>query len=239
MNIAEAAASPSVVKTLERFVLSSLSDARKWSGGKYKTVYHFDSKYEMIRQTQERFPEVAAKTSTVQIGNYVTNWKAFKNLAPQKQPDGSFIMSRTTPPTFKMPLIVTHKDTGAFVKALIDIPPGKDILAVSEYMTFPDWMEIWGRVLGVKASYKQLSNEEFFEGIPEAFTEELRDGFDYIHEFGFDGGDPDVLHPEQVRPALHVSMRIPLTFLQLDFKVPVTSMEDYIRSEDWSSVLNA
>jgi hypothetical protein len=48
INVAEAAASPVVLRTLDRFVLSSLSDARKWSGGKYKTVYHYDSETEMI-----------------------------------------------------------------------------------------------------------------------------------------------------------------------------------------------
>lgn len=35
-NISEVAATPVVMKTLERFVLSSLSDASRWSGGKYE-----------------------------------------------------------------------------------------------------------------------------------------------------------------------------------------------------------
>ncbi|KAH6892038.1 hypothetical protein B0T10DRAFT_482865 [Thelonectria olida] len=222
LNTAEAANSPSVLKTLERFVLSSLSDASKWSGGKYTTVYHFDSKAEMIRLIHERFPEVAAKMSTVQIGHYVTNWKAFQKLAPQKQPDGSFLLTRTTSPTFRMPHIVTHKDTGPFVKALIDIPPGKDILATSEYMTFPEYAEAWGRVLGVKTTYKQVSKDEFYKDVPAALADELDDGFKYIEEFGFTGGDPDVIEAEQ-----------------LDVEIPVTSVEEYIGSEDWSVILNA
>lgn len=220
MNIAEAAEDPSVLKTLERFVLSALSDARKWSGGKYTTVYHFDSKAEMIRQTHERCPGVAARMSILQMGHYVENWRAFAKMAPQKQPDGSFLLARTTPLSFEMPFVVARRDTGPFVKALLDLPVGKTLLAVSAYMKMDDYAELWGRVNGVKTTYKEISNEEFFGSVPAALGDELRDGFDYMHEFGFSGGDPDVLTPKQ-----------------LDFEVPVTSLEDWIKGEDWSSIL--
>lgn len=213
LNIAEAAESPAVLKTLERFVLSSLSHATKWSGGKYKGVYHFDSKAEVIRLTKERCPGVYAKMSTVQIGHYVSNWKSFAKMVPQKQPDGTFLLTRTSSPTFRMPHIVTHRDTGPFVKALVDMPAGKNILAVSEYMTLPEWGALWGRVLGVKVEYKQVSMDEFFEGTSQAFKDEF--GFDYIEEFGFTGGDPDVLDPEEVRSKTHTGKELSLTYRSL------------------------
>lgn len=150
INIAEAAASPTTLKTLERFVLSSLSDARKWSHGIYTNIYHNDCKAEIIRTIQTRFPELAARMSTAQIGHYVRNWQASPPLAPQKQPDGSFLIQRTFSPEYKMPFVVTHKDTGAFVKALVDLPPRKNLLGVSEHMTWPEWTKLWGDVLGVK-----------------------------------------------------------------------------------------
>ncbi|KAJ4256822.1 hypothetical protein NW762_008918 [Fusarium torreyae] len=220
INIAEAAAAPSVIKTLERFVMSTLSHASKWSGGKYTKIYHFDSKAAMIKATEQRFPEVAAKMSTVTIGHYVTVWKLFDKLGPKRQPDGSYLVSRNTPSDFKMPFIVTERDTGTFVKALVDLPLNTHILGVSEEMTLPKWVETWGRVNGVKASYKEISREELFEGVPEAFTNEIGDGFDYFHEFGLTGGDPAVLRPDQ-----------------LGVKIPLTSMEEYIRSEDWSTII--
>lgn len=200
MNIAAAATDPSVLRTLERFVMSSLSHAQRWSGGKYKEIYHFDSKAEMIRLTRERHPEVAARMSTLQIGHYVTNWKLLAKLGPVRQADGSFLMSRPTSAAFRMPFIVTERDTGAFVKALVDLPAGKDLLGVSEWMTFPEWVEVWGRVLGVKVGFRQISKEKMFEGVPAPMAQEIGDGFDYIEEFGFAGGDPDVLDPHQVRP---------------------------------------
>ncbi|KAI0124144.1 hypothetical protein BJ170DRAFT_598467 [Xylariales sp. AK1849] len=161
VNIAEAAASPSVLKTLKRFVLSSLSDATKWSGGKYTTVYHYDSKAEMIRIIRARFPELAVRMSTVQIGNYVTNWKAVPSMAPRKQPDGSFVMFRPIAPDVKLPHVVTDRDTGSFVKALIDAPPGKHLLGVSQFTTGSEWMALWGDVMGVQVAYKKMSGDEF------------------------------------------------------------------------------
>lgn len=198
VNIAEAAASPTVIKTLERFVLSSLSEARKWSGGKYTSLWHFDSKAKMIQVIQERFPQLAERMSTLQIGHYVENWKKFSKMAPQKQPDGSYLIERPFGLGLKLPFIVAHRDTGAFVKALIELPPGKDLLGESESMAWPEWMELWGGILGVKAGVKQISKEEFFDGVPTAVKDELWDNYTYCEEFGHTGGDPNVLKPAEM-----------------------------------------
>lgn len=187
-----------MLKTLKRFVLSSLVDARKWSAGKYTTIYHYDSKAETIRVIQSRFPELAERMSTLQVGHYVTNWKAFPAMAPQKQADGSFLMLRPVSAGLEFPFVVTARDTGSFVKALADVPPGKDLWGVSEMMTCPEWIEVWGRVLGVKAGFKQVSPDEFFENVPEELKRELQDTYDFVEEFGYTGGDPDVLLPSQV-----------------------------------------
>ena len=244
VNIAEAASSPSVLRTLERLVVSSLSEASKWSRGKHATLYHFDSKAAMLRAARERFPQVAALTSTLQMSHYVENWKALPSVGPRRRPDGSggFVLTRTSDPSFEMPFVVAHRDTGAFVKALVvDLPAGTDLVGVSEYMTLPAWAALWGRVHAVDIEYEQVSSEELFEGVPEPLMREIRDGFDYMHEFGLTGGDPDVLEPSQV------SMKLSLTDVffnrdadasKLDFKIPVTSMEEYIRNEDWSAILN-
>lgn len=204
MNMVAAAADPAVLKTLERFVWSSLSHASRWSGGKYTRIYHFDSKAEVIRLTRERHPAVAARMSTLQVGHYVTNWKQLAGLAPQRQGGGDvFVVSRPTSASFRMPFVVAQRDTGEFVRALVDrLPPGKDLLGVSEWMTFPEWAEAWGRVMGVKVAYRQVSKDEMFEGVPPVVAQEIGDSFDYLEEFGFAGGDPDVLDPDHVRPVL-------------------------------------
>ncbi|KAH7389162.1 putative hscarg dehydrogenase [Cadophora sp. MPI-SDFR-AT-0126] len=212
LNIAEVAASPPVIKTLQRFIYSSLADATKWSGGKYTTVYHFDCKVEVIRVIREKYPELAAKMSELQMGHYVENWRAFPPMAPQKLGDGSFVMRRPNAAGLRLPFVVARKDTGEFVKALVDLPVGTA-------MTMPQFMEIWGKVHGVKVAYEQVSYDEFFEGVPTILKEEIGDSFKFIEDFGITGGDPDVL-----------------TTAQLDHKLKLTTIEEWIRSEDWSSL---
>ncbi|TGO39325.1 hypothetical protein BHYA_0056g00360 [Botrytis hyacinthi] len=221
INIAEAAASPSVLETLEYFIYSSLSDATKWSKGKYTSVYHFDSKAETIRQIESRFPDLATRMSTLQMGYYVTNWKAFPPMAPQKQDDGSFLIERPLSPDSVVDFVVTQKDTGGFIKALIEMPPGKNLIGVSERMTWKEWTKIWGDALGVKAGFRRVPEETFWKGVPDAMRE-LQVAWEYVDEFGHAGGDPEVLRPHELK-----------------VNVPVTSMEEYIKSEDWTAVLNS
>lgn len=74
MNIAKAAAEN--LGTVERFIFSSLSNAKEWSKGKYTWVYHFDSKAEAARRIKQELPELAARMSLLQVGLYATNWKS-------------------------------------------------------------------------------------------------------------------------------------------------------------------
>jgi hypothetical protein len=56
-------------------VVSSLCDASKWSKGKYRGVYHFDSKAHAVEYVRELYPELGAKMSVVQLGSYLSNWQ--------------------------------------------------------------------------------------------------------------------------------------------------------------------
>lgn len=80
-NMANAAAK---VETLERYVWSSLSDAKKWSKGKYTWVYHFDGKAKVTDYIKDALPDLAKKMSVLQIGLYATHWQASPFLAPKK-----------------------------------------------------------------------------------------------------------------------------------------------------------
>ncbi len=50
----------------------------------------------------------------------------------------------------------------------------------------------------MKAKFNQVSEEEFFEGMPEPLSRELADAFRYVQEFGYTGNDPNVVTVEQV-----------------------------------------
>lgn len=62
------------IPTLERFVLSSLSNATKWSRGRYTHVYHFDSKAKAETYGRETYPELWKKTSIFQAGFFLSNF---------------------------------------------------------------------------------------------------------------------------------------------------------------------
>ncbi|KAL3464481.1 NAD(P)-binding protein [Aspergillus heterothallicus] len=220
LNIAEAAATPDVVETLERFIYSSLSDARRGSGGKYPHIWHNQSKIETIRRIHEQFPALAERLSTIQLAHYVTNWKNSPALRPHKEANGTYVIKHTFPADFPMLFLVAHKDTGAFVSALVAMPANKHLIGVSEILSWSQWVQLWGKVHGVAATYRQVPEEEYFNGFPYPLMVELRDTFRYVQEFGYTGGDPEVMTAEQ-----H------------GVEIPVTSVAEYISSEDWSEVL--
>ena len=74
-SIADAAAT---VVDLDRFIMSAVCDVKKLSNGKYTWVYHFDGKAAAVKYLREAHPQLAAKMSIVQIGAYMSNWKAMK-----------------------------------------------------------------------------------------------------------------------------------------------------------------
>lgn len=70
------------IHTLERFVLSSLSNATKWSKGKYTHVYHFESKAKAAEYAAEQYPELWKKTSIFQAGFFLSNFIGNPNFQP-------------------------------------------------------------------------------------------------------------------------------------------------------------
>ena len=87
-NLIDAAAKQ--VGHLDRLVLSTLCDVKKASGGKYTWVYHYDSKAHFVQYLKEKaqsepsYRALHEKTSYVQIGNYLDNWKKNPIFTPQK-----------------------------------------------------------------------------------------------------------------------------------------------------------
>lgn len=71
------------IPTLDRFVLSSLSNATKWSRGKYTHVYHFDSKAKAETYGRETYPELWKKTSIFQAGFFLSNFVSHPVFQPQ------------------------------------------------------------------------------------------------------------------------------------------------------------
>ena len=108
-NIIDAAAA--TIESLDRLVLSTLSDTRKWSNGTLKQNYHFDAKAEAVYYLKATYPKLMAKTSLLMLGYYANNWKSFIG-APKKREDGTFVISLPIGGDSKIPITYATADTG-------------------------------------------------------------------------------------------------------------------------------
>ncbi|OGE46699.1 hypothetical protein PENARI_c134G12441 [Penicillium arizonense] len=219
MNIAIAANSPAVSSTLTHFVFSSLSDTKRWSKGKYTWNFHFDGKAQAVKRIREELPDLAAKLSTVQVGMYASNWKGGLGR-PQKQEDGSFVVQIPDGPEVELPWIVVDRDTGVYVKVLLENSPGKNVLAYTQMTTWREFWTLWADVRNVKIDIKVVGLDDYFKTLPEFLSREFQDSLRYIVEFGYTGGDPDVC----------------CTLQDLSPEARTASLKEYIEGEDWSSL---
>lgn len=222
LNAAEAASDPEVLKSLKRFVFSTLPAVTKLSGGKYTHVYHFDSKAKIEAHISSNVPGLARILSTFVMGVFTENWTAPGFLSPLKQTDGSWVINDPQLPGPKefstTPWVVASRDTGKFVKALVlDHEPGTRIYGVSEFKTRTEVAKIWEHVHGAPTTTQAISKDKFAEGWPELLKEEMMDNFSFAKEFGYVGNDSNIKLP-------------------WDLGIETTTVEDYIRAEDWSSL---
>ncbi|KAI9702657.1 MAG: hypothetical protein M1820_006163 [Bogoriella megaspora] len=220
-NIADAAAK---VPHLRRIIISMLNSPMKWSNGIYNELWHFESKADMISYIQMRHINLASKMSTVQMGVFYTSWKFEFNAlhGPQKMEDGLYKMVTPCDPNAPVPLVDPRRDTGPFVRALLEVAPGVNLLGETSMLSSRDWLRLWAKIVGVeRAEYVQCSVDEWDTALPDGkFGKELADMFKYTGEFGYDGNDSGTIRKDQ--------LGVPLRDL--------SSVEDYIRNEDWSSI---
>ncbi|KAK1141155.1 hypothetical protein N8T08_009322 [Aspergillus melleus] len=218
MNVFDAAAK---VPTLEKLIFSSLSDASKWSKGKYTNVMHFDSKAHAAKYGKKTYPELWKKTSLLQVGWYLSNFLSHPLLQPRKNAEGVYQYITGVRGDVHLPAMAAEEDTGPAAKALILSAPGKHLIAYRGWITLNEFFDIWSRVLGVPAKVVTLPDGESVPGVPEDLKQELIDNWAYFNDCGYEGrDDPSVIHPRQ----LEVPLNLP-------------SVEEWIRQQDWSGVL--
>ncbi|KAH6652893.1 hypothetical protein BKA67DRAFT_637196 [Truncatella angustata] len=224
-NIADAAAT--TVRTLDEngFLVSTLSHARKCSGGEYKQLYHFDAKADVFPDyVKERYPALARKMSCIQTGYFMTSYRILPDSYLAKQSDGSFqTRFPTTPdkPTFHLDV---NADTGNFVYAVAQMPAGNHYMACGTTCTWSEYMRLWSKVTGMSGTYKQVTPQQMIDVTPDKpCGEEVADMWSYTSNPGYDGG-MELLFADDVRKA--------------GIDCPMTTLEEWMANHDWSAVLN-
>ncbi|OBT97919.2 hypothetical protein VE01_03870 [Pseudogymnoascus verrucosus] len=224
-NIADAA-----VRTVETlgengFIASTLSHAGVCSGGAFGELYHFDGKAEVFPgYVGERWGELGGKMSCVQTGYFMSSYKLLPDAYLGKQSDGTFQMSFPTAPNASVPHLAVNADMGNFVYAVSQMPPGKSYMAAGTECSWSEFIRLWSNETGVSAAYKEVTLEQFIEMVPDKeFGAEAGDMFAYSSDPGYDGGDETLLRAEDIRKA--------------GIDCPMTSLEEYMKKEDWSAIL--
>ncbi|PKX97950.1 NmrA/HSCARG family protein [Aspergillus novofumigatus IBT 16806] len=207
------------VPSLERFVLSSLSDATKWSGGKYSHVYHFDSKATAETYGRENHPELWAKTSIFQAGYFLSNFVSNPITHPRKNASGVAQFIGGLDPDVDLPFIAAEEDTGPIVRALVLDSAAKKVIGYRARITLRRLIETFSQVTGMKAEAVVLPKGESVVPFPSELQQELDDNWAYWKEFGYYGGDPTVVHPQD-----------------LEHAPKLNSVADYFKKQDWSKV---
>ncbi|EWG55736.1 hypothetical protein FVEG_13687 [Fusarium verticillioides 7600] len=224
-NIVDAAAT--VVDTLDDngFLVSTLSQAEKCSGGKFKELYHFDGKADVFpAYVDEKYPELAAKMSCIHTGYFFTSFNILPDSYMNKLPDGTFEMSFTTSPDALAPHLDPVGDLGNFTYAVYQMPPGKAYMAEGTTCTWPEWIETWGRINNVPVRYRQVTPDEMTAATPDRDAGiETGYMFSYTSDPGYDGG-MKLLRAKDIREA--------------GIDCPMTSWEEWAKKYDWSAILN-
>jgi hypothetical protein len=209
--------------TLDLFILSTLSAASKWSKGKYTNAHHFDSKAMVVEYLNETpgLEELRKKTSLIHMPFFINNWKSDGAvfLRPRKQPDGTYLLRVPMSGERKIPMGDPTKIAGNFVVALTKVEPGKTIIASAGMLTMPEWCEKVGKQIGKTIKYEVMPRAELEEMIPGGVGTEMADMFLYYQDFGYDGGDPSVIYPDQ-----------------LGVDVKYQTADEYFEEEDFSKL---
>ncbi|KAF4455716.1 hypothetical protein F53441_2011 [Fusarium austroafricanum] len=209
--------------TLERLIISSLSNSTKWSRGKYTRVFHFDGKARAVDYAQEAHPDLWAKTSIFQAGLFLSNFIALPLNRPIMNAEGVAQFISPLNSDTKFPFIAPEEDSGPFVKALITKEPaGHNLIGYREWLSPNDIAAAFTKATGIPAETVQSENV-FPPGFPDEMVGEMVDCFGYFNEFGYEGrDDPTVVHPHDLK-----------------FASKLDTAEDYFRKQDWSQVFGS
>ena len=185
------------------------------------------------------YPDLWARTSLLTLGCYAGNWKLYKDGAgrPEKMGDDTYRVCLPMDEHRTLPFVEPNADTGEssvtercvdaddttgpYVEALLKLPAGINLVGAGSNISWVEWCDIWGRVNGVKCTYKR-QDRKVIEDAAGPVGREIADMYQFFEECGYCGVDEKyVVYP-----------------WDLPIKVKYTTIEEYMRSQDWNSVLN-
>ncbi|CRG86516.1 hypothetical protein PISL3812_03522 [Talaromyces islandicus] len=166
--------------TLERYDVSSMANTTKWSNGKFREIYHIDSKA-LVADYAKGLPGLKAKFSQIQAPIYFSSlWQWGLPTTPVKA-NGTCRIKRMSSSDVPISFRYVAKDFGPGVQAVANARLDINLL-----------------LQGVlKGGYDDHSLDWWMEkllGLGREFGENVL----FSLEFGYDGRDPSAIRPSQL-----------------------------------------
>ncbi|KAK1978602.1 NmrA-like family protein [Colletotrichum cereale] len=220
-NIAQAAAE---TQTLERFVFSSLPPVSQLSQGKLKHVHHFDGKAHIIKQIQQEFPDLWAKTSQIMVGFYNSNLLHGSYFGPTlSRKTGKAEFEGPVDVDTPIPFIDAAASTGSFVKPLLlNESAGTVLAAYDEMKSLLDCIKVLHDSTPHRFAYTEKTVEDLAAASP--VGREAPESWLWLAEYGFFG--------EKVA-GWKDTIKLP-TDLSIIVETQTLSVEKWLKQQDWS-----
>ncbi|KAF8926658.1 NmrA family transcriptional regulator [Dissophora ornata] len=184
------AADAAVAAGLQYIIFSTLSNAGKISGGKYKHLDHFDVKYDI----EQYIRSLPIKSAFFAPGSFMQNFKS--NMSPRPVGDGTYAISNIVTPETRLPLIETVSDSGKYVGAILAEPDkyeGKIFSAATRLYSYEEIVQAISKATGKTVKYNQLPVSVFRGFLPPGAADTLTDMFLYAQDFGYYGPQTEEL----------------------------------------------
>jgi hypothetical protein len=100
-----------------------------------------------------------------------------------------------------IPHFDTGKDTGVLVRALLEVPPGKNLLAAGDMLSWKEFLQVWCKTQNVPyGGYDEVPLEAFAMNAPMGYDLglEFAEMFALVDDPGYAGGDSSVILPRDV-----------------------------------------
>ncbi len=182
-----AMADAAVAAGAEFLIFSTLPNADQFSGGKYKNVYHFDTK----SRIQEYIGTLSIRSTFIALGSYMQNLNEV--LAPLPIGDGTYAITNCFSPETPFPL-VDASDAGKWITAALAAPhefAGKFIAAATRVYSMKDIVQIISKASGKTVRYQQVPVEVLRSYMPKnmhkVLIDDMIDMACYYSEFGYFG----------------------------------------------------
>ncbi|KAG0276584.1 hypothetical protein BGZ97_010066 [Linnemannia gamsii] len=180
----KAMADAAVAAGVQYFIFSTLPNATRISGGKFKHAEHFDVKEEIEQYIRSQ----PIKSAFFAPGLFMQN---FSNvMAPLPVGDGTYAISNVATPQTKLPLIDIVADAGKYVGAILAEPDkyeGKLVFAFTSLTSFEEIVKAISKATGKTVKYNQLPVEVFKGFFPPSAADDMIDMFLYYQDFGYYG----------------------------------------------------